>query len=100
MIRLEDVEQRLTNLLLRDHAVTVTLQGLRGSKGGFTTLLPDVPRPGDILTFALKRRRGQGRYSVKAVEWVVAAYKEVVVVLEPATTEGIARRTRRAARTW
>jgi hypothetical protein len=83
MTSLEDVEKRLMDVLLEDHAVAVTLQGLRGSKSGFSVLLPEVPRPGDLLTFALKHRRGQGRYVVQRVEWVVAKYKEVLVYLEP-----------------
>lgn len=72
---------------MQNHTVPVTLRGLKGYAAGFSMLLPEVPRPGDFLTFALKHRRGQGRYAVKSVEWVVARYKEVVVHLEPVTKD-------------
>lgn len=86
MMDLYDMEERLMDAILRDHGVTVTLSGLRGTRGGFEVLLPEVPRPGDRLTFALKRRRGQGRYVVESVEWIVAEQKEVIVHLVPEET--------------
>jgi hypothetical protein len=97
MVDLIDVEERLTNLILRDHGVTMTLLGLQGIKGGFVTHLPDVPRPGDRLTFALKGRRGQGCYVVKEVEWVVAVMKEAVVHLVP---DDSAPRTAKRPLSW
>jgi hypothetical protein len=79
----ENIEKRLMDALLSDHAVAVTLQGLKGYKGGYSTLLPEVPRPGDILTFAVERKRGQGRYVVKEVEWAVRGTGEVIVHVTP-----------------
>ena len=84
MTNLDDVEKRLAELILQDHAVAVLLKGLRGSSGLFSALLPEVPRPGDVLSFRLKYKRGQGEYLVTRVEWVVGGYGEVIVYLDPA----------------
>jgi hypothetical protein len=63
--------------------VPVTLKGPAFS-GGFLVLLPGIPRVGEHLTFALARRRGQGRYRITSVEWIYkGAPGEVVVQLEP-----------------
>jgi hypothetical protein len=86
MTNLADLEERLMNAILTDHGVTATLAGLRGTRGGFVTMLPEVPRPGDKLTFAMKGRRGQGRYQVASVEWVVNRYSQVVIHLVPDET--------------
>lgn len=85
MTNLDDVEKRLTELILHDHAVPVLLKGLRGSSGLFSALLPEVPRPGDVVLFRLKHRRGQGEYLVTRVEWIVGGYGEVIIHLHPAT---------------
>jgi len=97
MTNLADMESRLMDAILMDHGVPVTLSGLRGYSGGFLVLLPEVPRPGDQLTFALKRRRGQGRYVVTSVEWVVSRHSQVVVHLAPDDT---AKPTAKPARSW
>lgn len=54
-------------------------------RGGFHLLLPGIPRVGEHLTFALKYRRGQGRYRVSHVEWICTGSPgEVEIYLEGA----------------
>lgn len=85
MTNLDELEERLRDLILQDHAVTVLLKGLRGSKSLFSCVLPDVPRPGDVLSYRAKHKRGQGEYRVTCIEWIVGGSGEVVVRLAAAS---------------